>query len=62
MNSGINDYLKNGRILNFLKCFFGYFVPVEFDVRTNILISAEQQGFTLEATGEGAVLGYKTAI
>ncbi len=62
MNSGINDYLKNGRILNFLKCFFGYFVPVEFDISTKIHISAEKQGFTLEPAGEGAVLGYKTAV
>lgn len=61
-NSGINDYLKNGHILNFLKCFFGYFVPAELDVSTNILISPEKHGFTLEPFGEGAVLGYKTAI
>lgn len=61
-NSTITDYLKNGRILNFLKCFFGYFVPVELEVSTNILVSQEKQGFTLEPLGEGAVLGYKTAI
>lgn len=61
-NSAIIDYLKNGRILNFLKCFFGYFVPAELDVKTNVFVAPEQQDFTLGAIGEGAVLGYKTAI
>jgi hypothetical protein len=61
-NSNIIDYLENGSILNFMKCFFGYFVPAGLEVNTNILVSPEKQDFTLEPLGEGAVLGYKTAI
>jgi len=61
-NSGINDYLKNGPILNFLKCFFGFFVPAELEISIHILISPDKQGFTLDPRGDGAVLGYKTAV
>lgn len=61
-NSGINDYLKKGRIRKFLKCFFGYFVPAETEISVRVIVSKENQGFTLETQGEGAVLGYKTAI
>lgn len=61
-NSCINDYLKNGRISNFLKCFFGYFVPAELEISTNVLVSPDKLEFMLDSKGEGAVLGYKTAI
>lgn len=61
-NSGISDYLKKGRIQKFLKCFFGYFVPAETEVKVRVIVAREEQGFTLDPVGEGAVLGYKTAI
>jgi hypothetical protein len=61
-NSSVTDYLKNGSISNFLKCFYGYFVPAELSVSTKILVSPEKLDFTLEPLGEGAVLGYNTAI
>jgi hypothetical protein len=61
-NSGINDYLENGRISKFLQCFFGYFIPAETEVSVHVFVGPEEMGFTLEPHGEGAVLGYKTAI
>lgn len=61
-NSGISDYLENGRISKFLQCFFGYFIPAETEVSVHVFVAREELGFTLETQGEGAVLGYKTAI
>ncbi len=61
-NSNINDYLKNGHIYNFLKCFYSYFVPADFDIDTHILISQEKLNFTLDPSDENAVLGFTTAI
>jgi hypothetical protein len=61
-NSSIEDYLKKGRIRKFLKCFFGFFVPAETDVSVSVIVAKENCGFTLSTHGEGAILGYKTAI
>jgi hypothetical protein len=61
-NSGINDYLENGPASKFLQCFFGYFIPAETEVSVHVFVAPEEMGFTLEPHGDGAVLGYKTAI
>ncbi|MBW6534108.1 MAG: hypothetical protein K0B11_03815 [Mariniphaga sp.] len=61
-NSVVNDYLENGAISKFLACFFDFFVPVEIDVNTKILVSPEKQNFLLEESEEGASLGFKTFI
>ena len=61
-NSSITDYLENGRMLNFLKIFFGYFVPVESEVAIHLSVSPEKLDFNLQTSGKGAVLGYETAI
>jgi hypothetical protein len=61
-NTCVTDYLENGAISNFLKCFFDYFIPVELEVITNIHVPPEKQSFTLQPSGEAAILGYITAI
>lgn len=61
-NTCVSDYLENGTISNFLKCFFDYFIPAEMGVITKIHVQTEKQHFTLQALEEGALLGYSTAI
>lgn len=60
-NSSIEDYLENGKISRFLECFIGYFVPVEMDVSTRVLVDKEEMSFTLDSV-LNPVLGYNSAI
>ncbi len=61
-NSSAVDYLDNGSVAKFLKCFFGYFVPAELDVTSNIVVDELEQKFVLSEVGEGPVLGFESAI
>ena len=61
-NTSVTDYLENGTISNFLNCFFDYFVPAELDAITKVNVPQEKQNFTLQSAGEGALLGFITAI
>jgi hypothetical protein len=61
-NTHIADYLENRPVSNFLKCFFGYFIPAELEVSADVYVAKEKQGFSFETEGEGLVLGYNTAI
>jgi hypothetical protein len=61
-NTNVIEYLENGTVYNFLKCFFGYFVPFELDVETDILVEQDNQEFLLGFGENVAVLGYKSAI
>ncbi len=61
-NSSAVDYLDNGTAFKFLKCFFGYFVPAELDVTSNIVVDELEQKFVLSEVGEGPVLGFESAI
>ncbi|MCK4748768.1 MAG: type VI secretion system baseplate subunit TssG [Bacteroidales bacterium] len=60
-NTSVEDYLEHGQIHPFLECFFGYFVPVELDVKTTIPANPEYQDFTLDEEVK-PVLGYSTVI
>jgi hypothetical protein len=60
-NSSIEDYMGNGQISRFLDCFFGYFVPIEMDVSTKIIVNEEEMDFTLDPASS-PVLGYNSSI
>ncbi len=60
-NSSVEDYLENGDVARFLDCFYGYFVPVEKDLITRVLVDEKVHGFTLDPAFD-ALLGYNTAI
>lgn len=58
----VSEYLENGRITRFLKCFCSFFIPAGLHVVTKIIAGRSNMNFTLSPDGEGAILGYKTAI
>lgn len=61
-NTKVPDYLADGPLNKFLNCFYGYFVPIDFDVKSNVYIDKTEQGFELNEAHSGLVLGYETAI
>jgi hypothetical protein len=61
-NSGIEPYLVNGEIAKFIKCFCGFFLPVEIDSEIDVQISQETDGFMLDTKNNCPVLGYSTVI
>lgn len=60
-NTKVAEYLENGALAKFLNCFFDYFVPIDFDVNTKIIVDSVEQGFVLNEI-EAPVLGFETAI
>jgi hypothetical protein len=56
------DYLPGGTIERFLHCFFGYFVPAETQVSFRVLAAPENRDFTLDRSGNRAILGYVTVL
>lgn len=61
-NTRVVDYLENGTVKEFLKCFFNYFIPAELDVELNVLVDQMNQDFILGTREEGSVLGFESAI
>ncbi|MEN8115740.1 MAG: type VI secretion system baseplate subunit TssG [Bacteroidota bacterium] len=61
-NTKVEEYLEGGTIAKFLTCFYSYFVPVELDVKTNVLVEEKEQNFVLGGIQEGPVLGFESAI
>ena len=61
-NTPLDDFLENGQMTKFLKCFFGFFTPVETEVTTTILIDRSEEGFILTDMGIGTALGYNTIL
>ncbi|WP_346854006.1 hypothetical protein [uncultured Draconibacterium sp.] len=61
-NTEAVDYLKMGSVQRFLDCFYSYFVPVEYEVKTKVVVSETKQNFLLESQLEGPVLGYETCL
>ncbi|MDX8340117.1 hypothetical protein SLH46_13040 [Draconibacterium sp. IB214405] len=56
------EFLKDAPMSRFLECFYNYFVPVEFNVSTSIIVDTSKQNFELKEQESGPVLGYETAI
>lgn len=61
-NTKVSDYLVDGPLSKFLKCFYGYFVPVDYDVSLNIQVDRKEQYFKLNEEAAGPVLGFESAI
>ena len=61
VNSKVDDYIGNGVRVNFLRCFFSYFVPAGFDCTFRIERPVVFH-FTLEQGQKSPVMGYNTVI
>lgn len=61
-NTQAVDYLQMGSVQRFLDCFYSYFIPVEYQLETKVLVSESKQNFLLESKLEGPVLGYETCL
>ncbi len=61
-NTKVSDYLITGPLSKFLKCFYGYFVPVDYDISLEIKVDTKEQYFELNEDSGGPVLGFETAI
>lgn len=61
-NTRITDYLENGTVSTFLKCFAGFFVPAELEVGSTVIVEPGSYGFTLNNLSDSAVLGYTTIM
>ncbi|NLB25084.1 MAG: hypothetical protein GX820_00160 [Bacteroidales bacterium] len=63
-NTKITDYFKKGKAGLLLESFYGYFIPVELDVETKILINEGERNFIIGADDENqkSYLGYNTVI
>ena len=58
------DFFPDGPAALLLRCFYGYFIPVELDVETKLLVKEEQRMFALSREnrpGE-AYLSYNTVL
>lgn len=62
INTNISEYLENGPITKFLSCFYSYFVPVDLDVRSNIIVEQAKRNFELSEKHGGPVLGFESSI
>jgi hypothetical protein len=60
--SDVSPYLANGEIARFIKCFCGFFIPLEVDAGFDVIISQQKNGFSLESEKNSAVMGYNTII
>jgi hypothetical protein len=61
-NTPISAFFEKGPMTRFLECFYGFFVPVEADVFTTLVVEKDDKGLVLSASGEGTALGYNTLI
>lgn len=58
------ELAKCGKMESFLECFYGYFLPVEYDVKTKLIFGSETNLFELTDENQNKVshLGYNTVI
>jgi hypothetical protein len=58
------ERIKDGSLYKFLQCFYGYFVPVEFEITTQFIPDNEQGRFILDTEDETRIsyLGYNSII
>lgn len=61
-NTKAEDYLPDASVSRFLEYFYSYFVPVEMNIKTRVILADDELNMTLLKKGEGPVLGYETAI
>ena len=61
-HTGIEPYLKNGEITQFIECFCSFFLPLEMDYEFDVNMQKELQSFVLDNDKAQAVMGYSTII
>lgn len=61
-NSSIEDYLENSPYSRFLACFYSFFVPIELDAVTTVIVDEAQQQFILDDKQSSVILGYNSGI
>jgi len=61
-NTKVEHYLYEAPLTQFLKCFYNYFIPVEMEVKTKVLVDDKDINFVLEEGAKAPVLGFETAI
>lgn len=61
-NTPISAFFEKGPMTLFLECFYGFFVPVEADVHTTLMVEKDEEGLVLSASGAGTALGFNTLI
>jgi hypothetical protein len=64
INPETSELVKEGRMDRFLDCFYGYFVPFEYEIDTKYIFGSEQSVFMLNDNidAEISFLGYNTVI
>lgn len=60
-NSEVQDYLEKGGKEDFLKTFYGYFLPAEAEIKTVLKVRAESLQMSLNLE-EAPVLGYSSVL
>lgn len=58
----IPDYIENGKKHQLLNILYDYFVPLELDVETKILLNGSAESFVISADPSTGRLGYSTLI
>ncbi len=58
----VNDFLDSSKMKRLLECFCSFFVPMEFDTITKIVVERDQEDFVLNDNVSETILGYNTAI
>lgn len=61
-NTGIEPYLKNGEITQFIDCFCSFFIPMEMDYEFEVNMQKELQSFVLDTDKAQSIMGYSTII
>ncbi|MBN1820504.1 MAG: hypothetical protein JW833_07300, partial [Prolixibacteraceae bacterium] len=63
-NNNPKLFFNNGTLEHVLNCFYSYFVPMEFDVETNLIFNEEQESFILNNVSgmTNSYLGYGTVL
>ncbi len=61
-NAAVRDFLVGGSALQFLECFYNYFMPHGLDVKTIVLTEREKQHFLLGDPAAELILGFNSGI
>jgi hypothetical protein len=61
-NTHVRDFFENRAADRLLNCFYGYFMPVELDVETQLASDKKQKTFVLDPETKNSLLGYSTVL
>jgi hypothetical protein len=61
-HTGIEPYLKNGEITQFIECFCSFFLPLEMDYEFGLNMQNDLQSFMIGTDKAQSVMGYSTII